>query len=279
MRILVTGAAGFIGSRIARAYREAGHEVRGLDIAARAPTTYPGDIRHAAYVSAICRDFRPDVVSHHAAQISVTDSMRDPAEDAQTNIVGSLNVLRAAIECGAARFIFASSAAVYGDIEATSQHPITEIYVPFPANPYGLAKLTVEKYLSFFRDTITPVILRYSNVYEMSAAGQGVYSQFYRTLQNNQPCIIRGDGSATRDYVHVDDVARANVAALTRGDFETMNISTGTETTTLQVFEQVKNFLGKPHAQPFFADRSAGEVERSVLSNARARHFGVLGAS
>jgi UDP-glucose 4-epimerase len=272
MRILVTGGAGFIGSKIVQAYIEAGHEVGLIDNDFNATpnenaTAWCGDICTEGLVDFFASKFKPDVVSHHAAKISVTDSMTVPGRDAQTNIVGSLNVLQAAIECGAKRFIFASSAAVYGE----SHWPISEQYPTHPTSPYGVAKLAVENYLRIFSDQITPVILRYANVYEMSERGAGVYSQFYRALQNGEPCTIRGDGCATRDYVHVEDVAAANVAALTRGDGETLNISTKTETTTLQVFNQVRKHFGKYDLQPVFAESGAGEVSRSVSSNTKAR--------
>lgn len=273
MKILVTGGTGFIGSHIVRAYLDAGHEVAVLDkmIAAdKNAAFFGGDIFDARFVNYVMQQFRPDVVSHHAAKISVADSMNDPAFDAQTNIVGGLNVLKAAIACGAKRFIFPSSAAVYG---APLQFPIEEDAATIPCSSYGVAKLAFENYLRIFSNKIITVVFRYANVYEMSSAGAGVYSRFYYALESGNLCTIYGNGNTTRDYVHVKDVAVANMAALTKGDFETMNISTCTETTTLQVFEQVKRALNKPDALPKFIPSSAGDVPRSILSNKHAKQI------
>ncbi len=281
MKILVTGGAGFIGSHVADAFLQDGHEVAILDSfeTGSARNLNPNarffevDMRDKAGVDAAFADFKPDAVSHHAAQISVPDSVADPAFDAQSNIVGGLNVWRAARDNGARRFIFASSGgAIYGDAWPL---PLAETQIAAPLSPYGLSKQVFEMYLAQLRagSEMVPVVLRYANVYgpRQGAKGEaGVVSVFTRRLLNGEPCTIFGDGSMTRDYVFVADVARANRLALERGDEGTYNIATGTQTTTLQLFELVRELLGCPDAAPVFAPERAGEVRFSSLDASKA---------
>lgn len=281
MKILVTGGAGFIGSHLADAFLHSGHEVAVLDsfeTGARRNLNpqarfYEADMRDKARVDAIFAEFRPDAVSHHAAQISVPDSVEDPAFDAQSNIVGGLNVWRAARDNGARRFVFASSGgAIYGDV---ARLPVAETQPGAPLSPYGLSKQVFEMYLRQLGagSEMTPVMLRYANVYgpRQGAQGEaGVVSVFSRRLLAGQPCTIFGDGSMTRDYVFVGDVVRANLLALEKGDGESFNIATTTQTTTLELFEQVRAVVGV-ESEPQFAPERAGEVRYSCLDAAKAR--------
>jgi UDP-glucose 4-epimerase len=240
MKILVTGGAGFIGSHITDAYIKDGHEVAVVDsletgsLAHLNPEArfYEADMRDSPRLDSVFAEFKPEVVSHHAAQISVPHSMEDPAFDANSNIVGSLNVWRAARDCGARRLIFASSGgAIYGDAK---ELPIPESTPAAPLSPYGLSKQVFEMYLRQLgaSTNMVPVILRYANVYgpRQGAGGEaGVVSIFVRRSLKGQQCTIFGDGSMTRDYVYVGDVVQANQIALTQGDYHTFNIASTTK--------------------------------------------------
>ena len=288
MRILITGGAGFIGSHIAAAYVRDGHEVAVLDNfrtgskrnLPAAATLFAGDISQAEDVAAAFRLFRPEVVSHHAAQLDVRHSLEDPAHDAATNILGGLNVLLHAARGGVRRMIFASSGgAIYGE---TARLPADEETPARPLSPYGLTKWTFESYLHLWRQLhgIVPVILRYANVYgpRQHAEGEaGVIAIFSRRLLRGKPCVIYGDGGSTRDYVYVGDVVRANQLALTLGGGGTFNIGTGRQTAIRTVFDTVRDavdrLLGGDRPgprQPEYAPARAGEVCRSALDHRRA---------
>ena len=281
MKILVTGGAGFIGSHLADAFLQDGHEVAILDSFETGSRHnlnpqarfFEADMRDKARVDAVFTEFAPDAVSHHAAQISVPDSVADPAFDAGSNIVGGLNVWRAARDNGARRFIFASSGgAIYGDAQNL---PVAEDQIAAPLSPYGLSKQVFEMYLAQLRagSAMVPVILRYANVYgpRQGARGEaGVVSVFTRRLLGGKQCTIFGDGSMTRDYVFVGDVVRANRLALERGDDGVFNIATSTQTTTLELFHMVRELLGSD-CDPVFAPERAGEVRFSCLDAQKAR--------
>ena len=293
MRILLTGGAGFIGSHIAAAYLREGHEVavfdnfrtgskRNLPAAA---SLFVGDISHAPDVEAACREFQPEAVSHHAAQLDVRASLEDPAYDAGVNILGGLNVLLHAAKVGARRFVFASSGgAIYGD---TPGAPADERTAARPLSPYGLTKQTFESYLHIWREVhgIVPVILRYANVYgpRQNAHGDaGVIAIFSQRLLRNRPCTIFGDGGSTRDYVYVEDVVEANRLALTKGDGGVFNVGTGRGTTIREVFDTIRDavdgLLGPDPERPLEPEHTelrAGEVYRSTLNAGLARE--VLG--
>ena len=288
MRILITGGAGFIGSHVASAYVRDRHEVAVLDNfrtgskrnLPAAATLFAGDISHASDVAAAFRQFQPEAVSHHAAQLDVRRSLEDPADDAATNIQGGLNVLLQAAQGGVRRFIFASSGgAIYGD---AAHLPADETTPARPVSPYGVTKYTFEAYLRVWQEVhgIVPVILRYANVYgpRQNARGDaGVITVFSQRLLRGRECVVYGDGRSTRDYVYVGDVVEANRLALTHGDGGTFNIGTGRETTIKEVFETVRGAVDTlvGHAsdgprEPVHAPARAGEVSRSALDCCRA---------
>lgn len=283
MRILITGGAGFIGSHLAAAYLRDGHEVAVLDNfrtgskrnLPAAAALFVGDISQAGDVEAAFREFRPEAVSHHAAQLDVRRSLEDPAHDAATNILGGLNVLLQAARGGVRRFIFASSGgAIYGDTEPL---PADESTPARPMSPYGLTKLTFESYLQIWRQVhgITPVVLRYANVYgpRQNTQGEaGVIAIFSRRLLRGESCTIYGDGLSTRDYVYVEDVVEANRLALTRGDGGVFNVGTGQQTSIRAVFDTVQaaargllRMADEPEQEPEYAPLRSGEVYRSAL--------------
>ena len=282
MRILVTGGAGFIGSHVVDAYLADGHEVAVLDnleggsrenLNPRAHF-FDADIRDARLVAAAFGHFRPDVVSHHAAHIHVVRSLEDPAYDAEVNIVGSLNVWKAACDHGARRFVFASSGgAIYGPPKAL---PVSEAQTPAPLSPYGLSKWAFERFLMLPTDGPgpVPVILRYANVYgprQGSRGEAGVISIFARRLLEGRPCMIYGDGTMTRDYVFVADIVAANQVALFGGDRGVFNIGTGEQTSTRHLFHLLCDLTGRAGTQPEYTPERGGEVRRICLDAAKAR--------
>ncbi len=287
MRILVTGGAGFIASHVVEGYLAAGHEVavvddlstgfrENLDPRAR---FWPVDIR-SAELSRVVADFRPDVISHHAAQMSVSASARDPRHDADINILGSLNLLEAAVRSEVRRVIFASTGgAVYGDSVSV---PTDETAAPQPVSPYGVAKLAVERYLHAYQAMhgLRAVALRYSNVYgpRQSPHGEaGVVAIFSRVILEGWELTVNGDGGQTRDYVYVGDVVRANMLAtdmVLGQELPILNIGTGVETSVNDLVRLFCEIAGRNvtwrHGPP-----RPGEQRRSVLNCALAKE--VLG--
>ena len=251
MRIIVTGGAGFIGSHVADAYAAAGHEVLVIDSlwehgGGRRANVRNGiplmhvDIRDEA-IGRIFSDFKPEVVNHHAAQHSVAISARDPIYDAQVNVVGLLNVLEHAGRSGARKVIFASSGATYG---TPALLPITEETPQRPTSPYGITKMVGEHYLRFYRENkrLDFTVLRYGNVYgpRQDPNGEaGVIAIFIGKFLARQAVRIDWDGEQTRDYVFVNDVARANLAALERGPGEAYVIGTGTKTSVNDIYRSL----------------------------------------
>ena len=285
MRILVTGGAGFIGSHLCDAFAADNHEVAALDNLSSGENLSPqtrlfqADIRDADAVQTAMRAFRPETVVHCAAQMDVRASVADPAFDASVNIGGGLNVLKAAQQAGAHRFIFASTGgAIYGE---PAQMPVPETAPQKPESPYGLSKSSFENYLEMWarRGEITPVTLRYSNVYgpRQGAGGEaGVVAVFAKRLLSGERCTIYGDGTSARDYVYVGDVVAANRAALTRGDAGQWNIGTGQLTTIEQVFaatrDAVSEVTGRAlESTPDYAPLRAGEVDKICLDASLAR--------
>ena len=287
MRILITGGAGFIASQIADAYLEHGHEVavfdsflsgRRANISPRAQV-YEGDISDASAVERAFSEFRPEVVSHHAAQLDVRRSLEDPIYDARINILGSLHVLQHAVCVGAKRFLFASSGgAIYGD---AGQIPTPESAPEKPESPYGLTKLSFEGYLRIWHKNtgIVPVCLRYANVYgpRQSVEGEaGVVAIFSKRLLAGKPCTIYGDGTSSRDYTFVGDIVRANTLALTQGDGGVWNIGTGVQTPIAAVYDEIRRAVGELNGQVVelearYEPLRAGEVIHSALEASRAR--------
>jgi UDP-glucose 4-epimerase len=283
-RILITGGAGFIGSHLADRLVAAGHEVAVVDNLSTGRREYvppaaqffPYDIKSPEAHGLICR-WRPQVIAHLAAQMSVQASVSDPVADAQDNILGSLNLLQAAALAGVTKIIFASTGgAIYGD---EAPLPGREEYLPQPECPYGVAKLAVEHYLHFYHRQygIVPIVLRYANVYGPRQNGQGeagVVAIFIEKFLAGVQPVINGDGRQTRDFVYVGDVVAANVLALDYPAAGIFNIGTGQETDILTIYlmlqGDVGSTLGPVHGPP-----KPGEQRRSVLNSDRAReHLG-----
>jgi UDP-glucose 4-epimerase len=239
MRVVVTGGAGFIGAQTCRALLEAGHAVTAVDdlshgtreAVPRGADLLVMDVR-SPQLAAELKRLRPDAVMHLAAQMDVRRSVADPIYDASVNVLGTVNALAAARQGGARRFLFASSGgAVYGEQDA---FPAPEQHPRRPASPYGVSKLCGEEYASLaLRDGLSTMSLRYANVYgpgQDPLGEAGVVAIFlHRMLHGGDP-VINGDGGQTRDFVYVEDVARANLLALTSQAHGALNVGTGVET-------------------------------------------------
>ena len=274
MRVLVTGGAGFIGSHVAEACLAAGYDVVALDdLSSGKRENLPSAIRLEACdvrsprAVALVKDFKPDVLVHHAAQMSVTRSVAEPAFDADVNVLGLINLVEAGRKVGLKRVVFASSGGtVYGE---TTRYPIPEDAPTHPVCPYGVSKLSGEHYLFYYNRVfaLSSAALRYANVYgpRQDPHGEaGVIAIFSKKLLAAQDVTIFGDGGQTRDYVFVKDVVRANLAAIA-GDFcGSVNIGTGKETNVNELYDVIKRHAGGPGKAVHAAARD-GELRRSVL--------------
>lgn len=278
MKVLVTGGAGFIGSHIVDKLVKQRYAVVVVDnMHTGSEERLPADVTlHKVDIASeelgeVMEYERPDYVIHQAAQIDVQSSMNDPLYDAQTNILGTINLL---VQCGkleVKKFVYASSAAAYGHPEGWAvdeQHPIR------PISFYGISKSAPEQYIRAFSELngLPFVILRYSNVYGIGQDPRGeggVISIFMdRILQGKSP-VIFGDGEQTRDFIYVSDVADANVLALKYGNNVTCNISCNKQTTINELLELL-NLISGADLDPIYLDERKGDIRHSRLENSRA---------
>ena len=284
MRVLVTGGAGFIGSHVAEACLAAGHEVLAIDdlSSGKRENLPPGvkleasDIRSPT-AAALVRDFRPQVLVHHAAQMSVTRSVAEPAFDADVNLLGLINLMEAGRKVGLGRVVFASSGGtVYGEAET---YPMPETAPTHPVCPYGVSKLSGEHYLFYYQRVfgLSYAALRYANVYgpRQDPHGEaGVIAIFSKKLLAGEDVTIFGDGEQTRDYVFVADVVRANLAAVS-GDFcGSVNIGTGNETNVNELYAVIKRHAGGAGKAVHAAPATASCVDRCSTCRWPARVLG-----
>jgi len=274
MNILVTGGAGFIGSHIVDTYIREGHRVAVLDNLSTGKRErvhpdakfYDMDLIDPE-VKGIFEKEKIEAINHHAAQISVTQSVADPAFDAEINIVGSLKLLELAATYKVKKIVFASTGgALYGEQD---YYPADEEHPTQPMSPYGIAKLTVERYLNYYREnfSIQPTILRYSNVYgpRQDPHGEaGVVAIFCKQLLKDQQPVIFGDGEQTRDFVSVFDVVNANLKALSENCQGTYNVGTSEETSVNAVTALLIKSSGKA-LSPQYNPPRMGEQRRSCI--------------
>lgn len=283
---LVTGGAGFIGSHIADAYLARGWRVTIIDdfSTGRRENVDPraevieADIKDPR-TAELLRELRPEVISHHAAQIDVRVSVSDPARDAETNVVATLRLLQVAASIGARRFTFASTGgAIYGEPTGGLQD---ESHPARPLSPYGCAKLAVEHYMDYFRVVhgLPAVALRYANVYgpRQNAKGEaGVIAIFLERMLRGQEVTIHGSGAQTRDFVFVRDVVAANLAVTdSAGLTGPYNVGTGVETDLIALHAALADATGAA-LPPRHGPAKTGEQMRSVLDGRRLRALASL---
>lgn len=277
MKILVTGGAGFIASHITDAFVNEGHQVVVLDdlssgfeknVNPKAKLVV-GDICNKELVEKLFNEEKFDVVNHHAAQMDVRRSVKDPAFDANTNIIGTINLLQNSIKFGVKKFIFASTGgAVYGE---QSYFPADENHPTQPRSPYGISKLAVEKYLYFYNAEygLNFTVLRYANIYgpRQNPFGEaGVVAIFTTKLLKDEQPIINGSGEQTRDYVFVGDVVKANLLTLNDTANDIYNVGTGIETNVNQLFHKLNNIIGA-NKEEKHGPAAPGEQMRSVITS------------
>jgi len=291
MRVLVTGGAGFIGSHTVDRFLADGFEVVVLDdlrsgrleninqhVGERNFRFVRGDVRDSCLVRELVSDV--DAVVHLAALISVPESIRDPVLTNDVNVNGTLNLLKASVDFGVKRFVYASSCAVYGNAESL---PIKEDCPARPESPYGVSKLVAENYVRTYHEDfgLETVCLRYFNVYgprQVYSDYSGVITQFMSRLAKDLPLVVFGDGEQTRDFVHVQDVAEANMLALKNGGIagETFNIGTGVATTVNQLANMLLEVTNKTHLKIMHSKPRKGDIKHSVADISKARrklHF------
>ena len=276
MKILVTGGAGFIGSQVADAFIADGHDVYIID---NLSTGNEKNINHKAQflkydinspdILKIFEKEKFDAVNHHAAQIDVRKSVNDPIFDASINILGTINLLQNCIKTGVKKFMFASTGgAIYGEQE---YFPADENHPTKPVSPYGITKLTIEKYLFFYKNEygLNYTILRYANVYgpRQNPLGEaGVVAIFTNKLIKNENPIINGNGNQTRDYVFVEDVVKANIINLNNNSSDIYNVGTGIETSVNEIFSKLNKISGGI-AEEKHGPAAKGEQLRSVITS------------
>lgn len=279
MKVAVTGGAGFIGSHVADALLEAGHRVVILDdLSSGVRSNVPADAGFVLcdvagpLLTRVLETESPDAVIHCAAQVSVSSSLQDPANDLSRNAGATMNVMQACGRAGVRRVVYTSSAAVYGTPRYV---PIDEEHPKHPLSPYGLSKLAGEWYVRVLGDQlgVSWVILRYANVFgpRQQAHGDGaVVPAFLSEFANGRDPVIQGTGEQTRDFVYVTDVARANLLAVTGDVSGTFNVGTGAPTSILTLWHLAADSLGT-QGSPLFGPPRPGDIMHSVLSNEAAR--------
>lgn len=279
--ILVAGGAGFIGSHLVDALIEQGQQVIVIDNLSTGQERnlnpkaifYKMDLGDKK-LEGIFQKHPISYVFHFAAQINLRESVKDPIADAQTNILGTLNLLENARKYKVKKVIFSSTGgAIYGEADII---PTPETYLAQPISPYGIAKLTVEHYLHYYRviHGLEYIVLRYSNVYgprQNSKAEAGVISIFCTKLIANEQPIINGDGLQTRDYVFVADVVAANLLAWQSYKVGIYNVGTGIETDVNQLFAQIAENFSDIKIEAKHGPAAAGEQKRSCLDNEKIK--------
>ncbi len=275
----VTGGAGFIGSHIVDGLIGKGWEVFILDDFSTGKHTnlnprarlYEMDIR-SPEVEKVFSQEKPEYVFHLAAQIDVRKAALDPEFDAGVNVLGTLNLLKAAVNAGVKKLIFSSTGgAIYGEVEKGSA---SEKNLPLPSSPYGISKLAAEHYIRFFGENygLRYSILRYGNVYgpRQDPVGEaGVVAIFSQAMLKKQPIVLYGQGKMERDYIYVGDVVEANLLTLGEGGEKTFNIGTGIATPVNGLFAVMKRLSGYGPS-PKLEERRPGELWRSCLDCSKA---------
>ena len=279
-RALVTGGAGFIGSNLSRALLEKGLDVIIIDNLSmgkienipKGATFVKGDILDESILKEIVPSV--DIIFHQAAKVSIRESVKEFFNDANNNLMGTLNLLKSCCNSSVKKFIYASSMAVYADSESCA--PIGEDYIQEPISPYGISKLASEKYcLSLAKEIgMDCIILRYFNTY---GKGQtltpyvGVITIFINNLLNGEPPIIFGDGNQKRDFIHVGDVVQANLKAMEwNGSKGIFNIGTGEPKSVNEVARILCKKINSD-IEPVYGEEKKGELKNSIANLEKAK--------
>jgi UDP-glucose 4-epimerase len=283
---LVTGGAGFIGSHLVATLLEKGHSVRVLDNLSTGKLDnlsdyindiefIEGDICDEATVRVAVRDV--DSILHEAALVSVAISVREPLRTEEINVLATIKLLLAARDAGVRRFVYATSAAVYG---SSPELPKRETMLPYPNSPYGFSKLAMEHYARLFTElySLETVGLRYFNVLgprqDPSSEYSGVIAKFATTMLRGASPTIYGDGLQTRDFIHVRNVVQANLLAasapMAGGVF---NVATGHSYSLLDLISELNDILGT-NFEPKFAPARQGDIKYSQADISLIRKYG-----
>lgn len=277
MKAVVTGGAGFIGTHLVHALIASGYEVHVLDdlSTGKAAGLAPDAVFHQADIRSkeareLVKQARPDVIFHLAAQVDVQYSIRQPYQDADVNVMGTIRMLEACREAGS-KLVFSSTAGVYGELQ---KERIVEEDPTVPISGYGLSKLAAESYIRLFHRLygVDYTILRYSNVY---GPGQGVKGEggvvalFMDRLMKEEPMQIHGDGEQTRDFIFVYDVVKANMAAVRKAGQSTVHVSTGRTSTINRLASYLLGLHGGGLA-PEHTPAKTGDIRHSCLDSTKA---------
>jgi nucleoside-diphosphate-sugar epimerase len=285
-RYLITGIAGFIGSSLAHALVEQGHQVQGVDnlstgnlenlAAIRDKVCFQQmDIQDVQGMKEACQGV--DVIFHQAALASVPRSVKDPVASHESNINGTLNTLIAARDAGVRRIVYAASSSAYGDQPTQPKH---EEMQPMPLSPYAVQKLTCEYYIQSFHRAygLEGVCLRYFNIFGPRQAADspysGVIAQFTFKMMAGETPTIFGDGLTSRDFTYIDNAVSANLlAAVAPREVATgqvFNIGTGNSHTLNEVYQTIADQLGFT-AKPNYGSPRAGDIQHSLAKIDKAR--------
>ncbi|RKP56231.1 NAD-dependent epimerase/dehydratase family protein [Cohnella endophytica] len=278
MKAIVTGGAGFIGSHLVEALVREGIQVSVIDnlVFGERRWIHPSvvlnrmDIRSNEAKKLILRE-KPDVVFHLAAQTDVQKSLLDPKYDADVNVCGTINLLEACREAGGVKLVFASTSAVYGNLQ---KERISEEDPVAPISYYGLSKRSAESYIRLFNQLydIPYTVLRFSNVYgpRQTPKGEGgVVAVFLDRIQAGKPLNVHGDGEQTRDFIYVKDVVGAMLAAIERGNQETAQVSSSNKTSINKLVSMLSRIHGAD-LDVVHTPARKGDIEHSCLDNRKA---------
>jgi len=279
-KVVVTGGCGFVGANLVAMLLERGVQVCIVDNLSRGRREVVSDL-DAEIVEGDIRDLDrlevcfqgAEAVIHLAAFGSVIESLDDPITNFQINAGGTLNVLWAARNAGVGKLVFASTG---GALIGNAEPPVNEKSLPKPISPYGASKLCGEAYLHAIAKScgLNTVATRFANVYgPVSAHKKGAVTAFMKAIMAGTPIDIYGDGSASRDYLHVNDLARGIILAL-ETELEpgfVMHLASGVETTVSQLWELIKETAGVPEHPVTYHNSRRGEVARNFATYDLAR--------
>lgn len=278
---MVTGGCGFIGSHLVEQLISQGMEVHVLD---NMVSGFPQNVSASAIIhnqdirnkkaKQIISQIKPNVIFHLAAQADVAKSIQNPTFDADVNIKGTINVLEACREANVKKIVFASTSAVYGNLQ---KERISENDKVKPSSYYGLSKLTAESYIRLFSELygIPYTILRYGNVYgpRQTPKGEGgVVAVFLDCIKKNKALCIHGDGEQTRDFIYVKDIVQANISAINHSNQQTIQVSTANSIS----INKLANIMKEMHASPLeiiHTSSRKGDIKHSCLDNSKARQL------